>query len=150
MIGHFLEGLMSSLARAFPARWRVIPRKEDGAPMLRQFKLTRWAYLQSFVCPEAPDSFHVHRWPRMVSFVLSGALQEERYPGGMFLQHGAPAVYMMDCTMIHRINAVKPRTWTLFVMLGPTQPWGYFARPVAVAATQWDAAIPATRRVPSL
>lgn len=141
---------MPALGRVFPSRWRVIPRKEDGVPLLRQFKLTRWAYLQSFVNPEAPDSFHVHRWPRMLSFVLSGALTEERYPGGLFLTHAAPLPYVMDHTVIHRVQAVKPRTWTLFFMLGPTQMWGYYPRPVTTGFKPWDAAIPDARRVKSL
>lgn len=150
MIGRLLERLVPALGRAFPARWRVIPRKEDGVPLLRQFKLTRRAYLQSFVSPEAPDSFHVHRWPRMVSLVLSGELEEERYPGGLFLRHAGPSLYTMDRTSIHRVNAVKPRTWTLFLMLGPTRPWGYYQRPASKEFTPWDEAIPGGRRVKSL
>ena len=121
------------LARLFPNRYRVIPRVQDGAPLLRQFKICRWAYLQSFVNPEALDWFHVHRWQRMISFVLSGRFREERFPGFLaagqyFKVHAAPSVYMMDRSVIHRLDAAEPNTWTLFLMLGDRGEWGYFPR----------------------
>jgi hypothetical protein len=135
MIGHLLDWFVPSvLGRLFPDRYRVIPRKEDGAWMLRQFKITSWCYLQSFLIPEARGSYHLHRWHFMRSFVLSGSFREERFPGGpgdMTITHRAPSTYTMDSTTIHRLDRVAPRTWTLFLAFG-------------------DRAIPAGLRVKSL
>jgi hypothetical protein len=147
------------LAPVFPERYRVIPRKEDGVPMLRQFLV--WgspsagsgAYLQSFVAPEQAHDFHSHRWPYMRSFVLSGMFVEERYPGiysgGAALVHEAPSTYMMDSGVIHRLHHADPRTWTLFLTRGPIGTWSYYRRPrpgdvLSAPATE---AIPAERRV---
>jgi len=144
------------LARALPKRFRLIPRVEDGKPLLRQFRL--WgspsrgsgAYLQSFVTNETVGSFHNHRWPHMRSFVLSNFFVEERYPGGTFIVHKAPSTYTMDSTDIHRLAAVAPETWTLFITKGPTREWGYFKRPEAVPYVPSDRYIPPERRVPPL
>lgn len=154
-MGRFLEWLvLSVLAKLFPGRYRIIPGLH-GKPLLRQFKITGWAYLQSFVNAEGRDLFHRHRWKSMVSFVLSGYLQEERYPGcGDFLfmkAHKAPSVYTMDDTVIHRLDYVAPRTWTLFLMFDDQKNWGYFRRPaVPPEYIPWDKAIPEEKRVKSL
>ncbi len=158
MIGHFLEWLVTVfLARVFPGRYRVIPRAQDGIPMLRQFKLTRWAYLQSFQCREVPERFHVHRWRRMFSFVLSGKFFEERYPGGITIRHEAPSIYSMDDTVIHHVISVVPRTWTLFLMFGKNRHyfpggWGYVDAPdvFSLGYKSWTEEIPAELRVKSL
>lgn len=162
MIGRFLEWFVTRLlARAFPSRYRVIPRRSDGKPLLRQFKLFETAagngvYIQSFVRGEERELFHCHRWRRMVSIVLSGAFMEERYPGapygprfgGRFLVlHAAPSVYTMDWTTIHRLDDVMPRTWTLFFMWGNREDWGYFARPNLVEYWPWNEAIPKERQI---
>jgi hypothetical protein len=157
VIGRFLEWLVvDKLARWFPQRYRVVPRITDGAPMIRQFKLTDWAYLQSFRVEDAADLFHVHRWRRMVSLVLSGGFIEERYPGLYFLNHFAPHAYSMDATHIHRIYGVLPRTWTLFMFFGfrnhfaSDTGWGYYRRPADTGFSPSDAAIPPEHRVRSL
>lgn len=157
MIGRFLEWLIvAKLARWFPARYRLIPRAQDGAPLLRQFKLASWCYLQSFAGPEVWDWFHRHRWDRMISIVLSGAFKEERYPGGIFVVHRAPSIYAMDRAVIHRLSAVMPRTWTLFLMLGPRTrfdgkpDWGYYPRAKQSGFVPWDKMIPDERKVKSL
>jgi len=121
----------------------------DGVPLLRQFKVfeTRepargkpgrfhvGVYLQSFMCSEVYADFHIHRWRRMVSFVLSGVFQEERpsfLPGRRFVVRKAGDVYTMGAETVHRFNAVAARTWTLFFMFGrnPKQAelggWGYY------------------------
>lgn len=167
MIGRLLEWFVCSfLALVFPSRFRVIPRMPDGRPLLRQFKIFetsevsrgvpgKWhvgIYLQSFVCGEIWEEFHVHRWHRMISFVLSGEFIEERYPGGFFVKHAAPSAYTMDDTVIHRFQNVAPRTWTLFVMLGrnrfqPTSGWGYFRRSEKDSYRPWDDKIPESKRI---
>lgn len=156
MIGRFLEWLIvAKLAIWFPSRYRLIPRAQDGEPLLRQFKIFSWCYLQSFVTGEVWDWFHRHRWQRMISIVLSGSFKEERYPGTIFVVHKAPSIYTMDRTVIHRLAAVKARTWTLFLMLGPrvrydgTPDWGYYPRPF-VKFVSWDKMIPDERKVKSL
>ncbi len=157
MIGRLLEWLIvGCLASWFPKRYRVIPRITDGEPMIRQFKLADWCYLQSFRCSDAQELFHVHRWRRMVSLVLSGGLVEERYPGGhYFLRHIAPHAYSMDSTNIHRIDSVRPRTWTLFMFFGfrphglSETGWGYYRRG-SLDFVPSDAAIPTELRVPPL
>jgi hypothetical protein len=130
MIGRFIEfcviGIGSTL---WPDRYRVIPNAVTGKPLLRQFKLFNWAYLQSFVDVEVPGWFHRHRWQRMWSFVLSGGFIEERYPGYIYVTHRAWSVYKMDRTVIHRLGFVEPRTWTLFLMFGNLKLWGYYPRP---------------------
>jgi hypothetical protein len=156
MIGRLLEWLIvGKLAKWFPERYRVIPRITDGEPMIRQFKLASWAYLQSFRCEDVQDLFHVHRWRRMVSLVLSGGLIEERFPGRYFLHHFAPHLYTMDSTNVHRIWAVLPRTWSLFMFFGfrphwgSATGWGYYRR----GSTEFvpsDVAIPTELRVPPL
>lgn len=157
MIGRFLEWLIvAKLARWFPARYRLIPRAQDGLPMLRQFKIFSWCYLQSFAIGEVWGWFHRHRWDRMISLVLSGAFKEERYPGGIFVVHRAGSIYTMDRTVVHRLSAVMPRTWTLFFMFGPrSRPngaadWGYYPRPTTTGFVPWDKMIPAERKVKSL
>lgn len=167
MIGRFLEWLIvATLARWFPGRYRLIPRAQDGAPLLRQFKIFDWCYLQSFVGPEVHDWFHRHRYRRMISIVLSGRFTEERYPGGWPLRktHRAGTVYTMDRTVVHRLAAVEPRTWTLFFQFGArnrllvmpggefkTVPdWGYYPRPSATGYVPWEEMIPDERKVKSL
>ena len=157
MIGRFLEWLIvAKLARWFPARYRLIPRAQDGAPLLRQFKIFSWLFLQSFVGQEFWNWFHRHRYERMISVVLSGAFKEERYPGGVFLIHRAGTIYTMDRTVIHRLAAVNPRTWTLFFQFGAKtradgKPnWGYYPRPANNGWVPWDQMIPDERKVKSL
>lgn len=157
-IGRFLEWLIvSKLARWFPSRYRLIPRAQDGVPLLRQFKVFgSWCYLQSFIGPEVHDWFHRHRWERMISFVLSGAIKEERYPGGIFMVHRGGSVYTMDRTVVHRVSAVMSRTWTLFFVFGLRSrldgkaDWGYYPRPKITGWVQWDKMIPDERKVRSL
>lgn len=158
MFGHFLEWLVvAKLARWFPSRYRLIPRAHDGAPLLRQFNvLGNWCYLQSFENPEDWNWFHVHRWRRMISIVLSGTFKEERYPGGQFKLRRSPSIYSMDRTVVHRLSAVMPRTWTLFFMFGSISrsdgkaDWGYYPRPKQSGFVPWDKMIPDERRVKSL
>lgn len=142
--------IVKGLARLFPSRWRVIPRFQDGAPLLRQFKIFDWLYLQSFVNSELKNWFHVHRWRKMISIVLSGAIIEERYPGGgpgsypegFYIFHGSPSVYSMDGTTIHRVDVALPMTWTLFFQFGDREQWGYFPRPQNQGYIPWDQMIP--------
>lgn len=171
MWGRFLTFLVTRvLARLFPKRYRLIPRRSDGTPLLRQFKITEWCYLQSFVGPEEPDLFHIHRWQKMYSIVLSGEFQEERFPGmtrlwfnqdtpiytgphcGLcFLKtHRAPSVYSMDSSDIHRLHYAAANTWTMFFMFGNRKDWGYYPRPTDPEYIPWDIAIPEERKVPPL
>lgn len=158
MMGRLIEWLVIRvLARVFPSRYRLIPRAQDGKPLLRQFKIFSWCYLQSFVSAEVMQRFHVHRWRYMLSFVLSGEFAEERYPGTMYIIHTAPSVYQMDDTVVHRFARVAPNTWTLFFMFGKNRhelpgDWGYFQRPHwdSLKYQPWDQEIPEERRVKSL
>ena len=163
MWGRFLTWLVTRvLARLFPKRYRLIPRRSDGAPLLRQFKIFNWLYLQSFVNAEETNLFHVHRWRKMYSIVLSGEFHEERYPGlscsysgphngfNYYIEHCAPSVYSMDQTDIHRLSWVKNDTWSAFFMFGNSTAWGYYPRPFDPGYIEWDAAIPQQRRVPKL
>ena len=144
MWGKFLEWfIVGFLAKVFPSRYRVIPRIHDGEPLLRQFKITEWAYLQSFVNPEGHDLYHRHRWTQMRSFVLSGEFTEERYPGDIFILHRAPSTYTMDFGTIHRLDSVTPRTWTLFLMRHNSIGWGYYLRPRSYEYQSWDKTVPA-------
>lgn len=160
MWGRFLTFLVTRvLAKLFPSRYRLIPRRSDGSPLLRQFKIFNWLYLQSFLNVEERDLFHVHRWCKMRSFVLSGEFHEERYPGlscsyagphsgfAYYVEHCAPSTYSMDQTTIHRLSFVMPNTWTLFAMRGNGLDWGYYPRPQDPGYIRWDEAIPEQRRV---
>ena len=148
-MGGFIEWLVTCpLARFFPERYRVVPRIDDGRPMLRQFRLFSWCYLQSFCCEDQLEQFHRHRWGRMYSIVLSGSFVEERYPGELYIPHSAPSLYTMTDTVIHRIAYVAPRTWTLFFMLGNSRQWGYYRRPEYLY-TPWYDAVPKNIRVKS-
>lgn len=151
IIGRFIEWLVIRvLARWFPSRYRLIPRL-DGKPMLRQFKITNWCYLQSFLIAETEEMFHVHRWRKMYSIVLAGAFMEERYPGRIYKIHMAPSFYSMDDTVIHRFAGVLPYTWTLFFMFKNKERWGYYPRPAdAGGYVEWDQAIKPENRVESL
>lgn len=136
-MGYLVEFLVIKvLARLFPKRYRLIPRVGDAAPLLRQFKVCNWIYLQSFVNPEIREWFHVHRHRYTLSVVLSGLFVEERYPGNIFKVHMWGNVYTMDDTNIHRIDHVRLRTWTIFFMFGKNKQfnvadagWGYYQRP---------------------
>ncbi len=157
MIGRVIEWfILAVLVRAFPSRWRVIPHAVTGDPMLRQFKVFELGplacYLQSWLVPEDRNWFHVHRWRRTFSVVMSGDFVEERYPGGerFYILHEALSCYCMDHTTIHRIVGAAPRTWTAFFMYRDRgQGWGYFERP-SVKFTPWNEFIPETRKVSKL
>jgi hypothetical protein len=173
MIGHIIEWLVvTCLAWLFPSRFRLIPRMPDGVPLLRQFRICsfgrecprgtppRWhfsMYLQSFLTAEVFNDFHVHRWARMISFVLSGWFIEERVVCAgthMLLKHKALSVYDMDSDVVHQLAAVAPRTWTLFIMLGrnknnPAGGWGYYQRGTG-AYRPWDVAIVPEKRIAAL
>ncbi len=155
---NIVEFLILFLARTFPSRYRMIPRL-DGKPLLRQFlvcKLGRFVevYLQSFLDGETAEWFHVHRWGRMISFVLSGRFCEERFPGGpgLFLVHSAPGVYTMDQSTIHRLHWTTEKTWTLFFAFDNDGSWGYYRRPTpeALQYTPWQQMIPPEKRIKSL
>jgi hypothetical protein len=152
-MGHFLEWfILKVLASLFPKRYRIIPNAITGEPLLRQFKVTNWAYLQSFAGPEDHNWFHVHRWRKMYSFVLSGWFREERYPGFVYIEHKAPSFYSMGQEVIHRIQAVGKKSWTLFIMIDNQVDWGYYKRPKTkdLGYVSFDKMIPADRRVKSL
>lgn len=143
-MGRFWEWFICSfLARRFPTRFRELKRA-DGRPFFRQFKIISigkeqprgappwWhasIFFQSFLLPDDPDTFHIHRWRRMFSFGLSGELREDR--GDRVIVHRAPWVYTMGSEVVHAAAGVAPRTWSLFVMLGankqkPQGGWGYY------------------------
>ncbi len=148
MIGKALTFIiLGILARIWPKRYRLVPRL-DGIPLLRQFKLTSWCYLQSFVNPETREWFHHHRWHRMYSIVLSGSFTEERYTDSYWV-HAAPSVYGMDQHVYHRIEAVRPNTWTLFFMFKDQVHWGYRHRD-GDDFMPWDEMIKPENRVEKL
>lgn len=155
MIGLWLNALVAWLAARYPQRYRVVPRALDGVPMLRQFRLTRWCTLQSFVTSEAsarlPERYHFHRWRWMFSVVLSGAFTEQRYPGIFFVHHKAPSFYAMHWSTVHRVVAVRYATWTLFFGFGrtPAGDWGYCSPPTpgTLDLRGWQDEIPQERRV---
>jgi len=145
-MGRFVEWLVVVvLVRLFPSRYRQLNRA-DGRPFFRQFKV--WSFgrenprgvppwwhcsgiLQSFLLPDDPGSYHIHRWRRMFSFGLSGRLVEDRGPAVGIITHLAPWFYTMGSDCIHQARGVAPRTWSLFIMLGanrnrPAGGWGYY------------------------
>ncbi len=149
-MGRFLEWfVIQKLARWFPARFRLITGLH-GLPLLRQFKIFDWLFLQSFENPEGKDLFHRHRWGRMYSLVLSGWFIEERYPGDLWIIHQAPSFYSMDDTVIHRIHDHRAKSWTLFFMFGNEETWGYYPRPKKVKFVPWQEAIPEGKRAKKL
>lgn len=173
MIGRAIEFLiMRVLVRLFPGRYRLIPRAQDGEPLLRQFKIFSWLYLQSFIGPEVYGWFHRHRYRLMISLVLCGRFTEERYPGGwpLLKTHKAGRIYAMDRTVVHRLHAVEPRTWTLFFQFGAqtrtviktewpdgtgriikrVPDWGYYPRPKDTGYVPWEKMIPEARKVKGL
>lgn len=144
MMGRVLEFLIvRCLASIWPSRFRQLNRA-DGRPFFRQFKICSFGkeeprgtppwwhvsiFFQSFLLADDPRTFHIHRWRRMFSFVLSGELREDRERCRII--HKAPSIYTMDSNVVHRAADVAPRTWTLFIMLGrnanrPAGGWGYF------------------------
>ena len=149
-MGRFLEFfVIKVLARMFPSRYRLITGLH-GLPLLRQFKIFEWLFLQSFENPEGRDMFHRHRWGKMYSLVLSGWFIEERYPGELYIVHNAPSFYSMDHTVIHRIAKHAARSWTLFFMFHNDEYWGYYPRPVDVEFIPWEDAIPEEKRAKKL
>jgi len=138
------------LAAEFPDQYRVVPNTQTGEPMLIQWRVDAGCYLQSFMQPDAIDRFHIHRWDKMESTVLTGGFVEERYPGGIYIPHKAGETYTMDRGVIHRFHSVEPMTWTLFRFEGGDDQWGYYFRPDAIDYRPWQEGVAADNRVKSL
>ncbi len=131
-------------------RVRVIDAP-DGSPYLERFVL--WGrvsddpgfwlvnvWLHRIHCPDADRATHNHPWFWAKSLVLSGGYCERRtrYRGSMldvrrpsdrahaFFFRNPWHVYTLRPRDYHRIDYVRPNTWTLFVT-GRTTPdgWGF-------------------------
>jgi len=129
-------------AKLFPSRCREIPAI-DGGILLRQIKLTEKVFLQNFAKPEPEGIFHLHRWERMRSFVLTGSFIEQRLRADRskrLIRHRFLSTYSMTRDVVHRVAYWSPRCWTIFIMMGNTGEWGYLDENFTF--TKWDEYIP--------
>lgn len=146
MIARTWDLLVSSfcfwLCRAFPSRARIIPHAEDpDKDLLLQFLV--WPlrrrkpeegpapvsyYLQHFLTAESRDWYHKHRWSHMRSFVLSGWFLEHRPIQDRYLNHGRWSTYTMGRDVVHHVAYWSAHCWTLFIVRGASDDWGYYPK----------------------
>jgi len=134
----------------FPKRCREIPAI-DGGILLQQIKVTKNCYLQHFVKPEPEGKFHIHRWKKMRSFILSGHYVEQRLYANRTtteIRHRFGTTFSMDKGAVHRVAYWSPKCWTLFMFSGSDGLWGYLDKDFNY--TPWDEYIPDDIRVDSL
>lgn len=121
----------------FSARLRVRVIEIEHEPYLERYwlgSLLGWtAYLHHFVRDDEERWLHDHPWPFAIALVVSGGYIEER------LQHLDPerglvtarralragAVNVIRARDFHRVTAVRPGTWTLFVHRRRCKSWGF-------------------------
>ncbi len=130
-------------------------------PMIIQFKI--WGgrkgsslFLQHFIQPEDPDYFHIHRWEKMRSLVLSDRFVEERPVAGYggrnvyrAITHRRFQVYSMDRSVKHHVAYWGRACWTLFWMSAEkSDDWGWFHRNDLETMIYWRHFV--EQRVPSL
>ncbi len=111
----------------FMTQWlRVWVIDTNGSPYLERYrvgKLFGWTvYLHHYVTCDGEPWLHDHPWPRAVSIILAGGYTEER------LAYFCPAVGLVTSLKpvkrfnyltardFHRIDSIKPYTWTLFMV----------------------------------
>lgn len=144
-----VDKVCRGLCRAFPDRYRVVPRADDPeTPMLDQFMIVPGrVYLQHFRSAESIDWFHHHRWETMRSIVLSAFYVEERPLGRSYFTRYALTTHTMDHDTIHRVDYWHPHCWTLFFMGRDLEEWGYYARDLR-SYVPWREFV--RRRIPNL
>jgi len=121
--------LLYRLTAGLPCR--LISR--DGAPYLERYLLARLGpltvYLHRFVAPDGDAEVHDHPW-RALSVVLAGGYVEERatLDGAAGLRVRLRRVRWANWIApqaLHRIAAVQPDTWTLFIIGRHRKGWGF-------------------------
>ena len=127
MINRLLFGLTAGL----PCRLITLP----SGPYLERYWLGRWfgytAYLHRFVSPDGERHLHNHPWHAR-SLVLAGGYVEEvvtdlTAEGPLTERHRVRWWSAVPANKFHRIAAVEPGTWTLFVHAPriPGKGWGF-------------------------
>lgn len=111
---------------------RLISR--DGQPYLERYLVGRLGpltcYLHRFVSGDGDAEMHDHPW-RALSVVLTGGYVECRgwldgHAGVTWRLRRAHRVNWLSPGSIHKIAAVEPETWTLFVHGRRRKGWGFF------------------------
>lgn len=142
--------LFKLLNKLFPTRCREIPHV-DGGVLLRQVRVFKNVYLQQFAQPEVVDMFHLHRWSKMRSFILSGHYVEERLYADKTrakIRHQRFTTFTMTRDVVHRVHYWSPRCWTLFIYSDDNLGWGYIDPDHNF--TDWQDYIPSAKRVDSI
>lgn len=127
----------------FPKRCREIPAVNGGV-LLQQIRITKTAYMHHFVQPEPAGKFHLHRWTKMRSFILTGHYIEERLYADRStkkIRHRFLQTFAMGREAIHRIDYWSPGCWTLFFYSDDDLGWGYVDGET-FEYTPWDEYIP--------
>lgn len=150
-----MQRMMHALAAAI--LYRVAARlpcrliKLDGAPYLERYRLGSvlgcQAYLHRFVSADGDRHLHDHPWRTAVSLVLCGQYSEERttlHADGRAEPVRLRKVRWLNVIRrhpqagycdLHRIDRVRPETWTLFIHGPWSLPWGFYqVEPAAAGA----------------
>lgn len=150
--GITLTGLRA-LAKHLPLRTLV----GQSGPYLDRYVLAKMAdgsdlYLHHFLTPDEDPAFHCHPWDG-TGYVLHGGFLDERLDDGLATNGPeAATVPLVDrvtrrwlrtgdshevkTDTYHRVGAVEPETWTLFVT-GPKKATWYFLELETGVKTPW-------------
>jgi hypothetical protein len=94
---------------------------------LRQYRLFDWKWVcvrVHYIAREDADRhLHDHPWAWAWSFILRGQYLEQRDEGMRWRRAGQTNI--LRSREYHRIRAVAPSTWTLFVTGPRTKSWGF-------------------------
>lgn len=110
---------------------RVCNIYDDGLLYLRQYRLFDWRWLcvrVHYIARQDSDRhMHDHPWRWAWSFILKGWYVEERnfQDTRQHYYRSAGQTNLLRSRHYHRITAVAPGTWTLFVTGPRTKSWGF-------------------------
>lgn len=129
-----IEAFLNRLSSHLP--WRDIPLP-DGRPYLRRFRLGQFAgddyYLHCYLGNDAERWLHNHPWRLAIGLPLVGGYVEERLRsldpyGGTITRNKIVRRFRPNVITdvdFHRILAVEPGTWTLFIGFDRYKEWGF-------------------------
>lgn len=95
------------------------------------------AYLHRFVAGDGDEWVHDHPWDYAAAVVLSGAYLEERllyfdavdgWVSKWRRLGGWRRLNVLRAGDFHRIEHVRPETWTLFLHMRRSKRWGFLSR----------------------
>jgi len=134
--------LLKNIAKRTPVRQIYIGQEEYltryylfGKPGLHYFPVgskpfMSWlpftVYLHNFHRGD-DEKLHTHPWQFAITSVLNGGYEEDCLENDeVIIKKGKrfiPRFFVKN--YCHRITKIEPDTWTLFIVAGKVQPWGF-------------------------